>query len=72
MVSNITLMHIHLRLSEIFNTVLEDDGWFGRIHILLFGDLLQLSPAMQHAPFIGLTKPEVVKCGAVGCSPNIL
>lgn len=61
MVSNITLMYIHLRLSEIFNTVLEDDGWFGRIHILLFGDLLQLPPVMQHAPFIGLTKAEVDK-----------
>ncbi|KAG8197602.1 hypothetical protein JTE90_021332 [Oedothorax gibbosus] len=55
MVSNNSLMYIHFRQSEIFNTLLEDDGWFSRINILLFGDLLQLPPVMQHAPFIGLT-----------------
>lgn len=61
MVSNITLMYIHLRLSEIFNTTFNDNGWFGKIHILLFGDLLQLPPVMQHAPFMDLTKSETEK-----------
>jgi len=37
MISNLTLTYIHLQLSEIFDTVDCDDGWFGRKHILLFG-----------------------------------
>lgn len=32
MVSNITLMYIHLRLSEIFDTLEKDDG-FGRLNL---------------------------------------
>jgi len=44
MISNLTLMYIHLRLSEIFDTTDYDDGWFGQKHVLLFGDLLQLPP----------------------------
>jgi len=40
MISNLTLMYIHLRLSEIFDTSDCDDGWFGQKHVLLFGDLL--------------------------------
>ncbi|XP_066585622.1 ATP-dependent DNA helicase pif1-like [Prorops nasuta] len=44
MISNVTLMYIHLRLVEIFNTKDLDNGWFGGKHILLFGDLLQLPP----------------------------
>jgi len=44
MISNLTLKYIHLRLSEIFDIIDCDDGWFGKKHILLFGDLLQLPP----------------------------
>lgn len=47
MISNLTLMYIHLRLSEIFDTNDCEDGWFGRKHILLFGDLLQLPPVHE-------------------------
>ncbi|EZA54483.1 ATP-dependent DNA helicase pfh1-like [Ooceraea biroi] len=47
MISNITLMYIHLRLTEIFNTGESDNGWFGEKHILLFGDLLQLPPVHE-------------------------
>jgi len=42
MISNLTLMYIHLRLSEIFDSNDCDDGWFDKKHIFLFGDLLQL------------------------------
>ena len=47
MISNVTFMFINLRLCEIFDTTDIDDGFFGRKHILLFGDLLQLSPAKR-------------------------
>jgi len=40
MISNLILMYIHLRLSQIFDTTDCDDGWFGQKHILLFGDVL--------------------------------
>ena len=30
MVSNVTLMYMHLRLSEIFQTEDIEDGWFGK------------------------------------------
>jgi len=29
MISNLILMYIHLRLSQIFDTIDCDDGWFG-------------------------------------------
>lgn len=51
MVSNITLLYIHLRLCEIYNTADCNDGWFGRLHILVFGDLLQLPPVNEGSPF---------------------
>lgn len=51
MISNVTLMFIHLRLTAIYDTSDVDDGWFGRIHIVLFGDLLQLPPVRQLSPF---------------------
>jgi len=51
MISNLILMYIHLRMSEIFDTNDCEDGWFGRKHILLFGDLLQLSPVREDPVF---------------------
>lgn len=39
MISNVTLAYIDLRLSEIFDTGDEPDGWFGKRHVLLLGDL---------------------------------
>lgn len=51
MISNVTLMYIHLRLGEIFDTTDCEDGWFGRKHILLFGDLLQLPPVREQPAF---------------------
>lgn len=67
MISNITLMYIHLRLTEIFNTIDCDNGWFGKKYILLFGDLLQLPPVHEDPPFIELSKLKIEKyIGAMG------
>ncbi|KAI5697069.1 hypothetical protein M8J76_007496 [Diaphorina citri] len=54
MVSNLTLMYINLRLCEIFNTVAEENGWFGKKHLLMVGDLLQLPPVHEESPFVKL------------------
>ncbi|XP_031789136.1 ATP-dependent DNA helicase pfh1-like [Nasonia vitripennis] len=61
MVSNITLMYIHLRLTEIFNTSECDDGWFGKIHIIVFGDLLQLPPVRENFAFVEVAKKDIEK-----------
>lgn len=64
---NNTLMYIHLRLTEIFDTMDCDNGWFGKKHILLFGDLLQLPPVHEDLPFIELSKSKIEKyIGAMG------
>jgi len=54
-------MYVHLRLTEIFNTIDCDNGWFGKKHILLFGDLLQLPPVHEDPPFIELSKLKIEK-----------
>ncbi|EFN71898.1 ATP-dependent DNA helicase PIF1, partial [Camponotus floridanus] len=61
MISNLMLMYIHLRLSEIFDTNDCDDGWFGRKHILLFGDLLQLPPVLENPIFMHLSDEKIAK-----------
>lgn len=61
MISNITLMYIHLRLTEIYDTGDTDDGWFGKTHIVLFGDLLQLPPVRQLSPFENLKSSDNLK-----------
>ena len=40
MVSNVTLLYIHLRLIEIFQTQEVEDGWFGKRNMLFLGDFL--------------------------------
>ncbi|KYN29317.1 ATP-dependent DNA helicase PIF1 [Trachymyrmex cornetzi] len=64
MISNLTLLYTHLRLSEIFNTIDCDDGWFGQKHILLFGDLLQLPPVHEDPAFVRnwLTRKFYKRC----------
>ncbi|RLU15902.1 hypothetical protein DMN91_011658 [Ooceraea biroi] len=59
MISNLTLMYIHLRLSEIFDTADRDDGWFGRKHILLLRDLLQLPPVHEDPAFVHLSDEKM-------------
>ncbi|KYQ46791.1 ATP-dependent DNA helicase PIF1, partial [Trachymyrmex zeteki] len=61
MISNLIFMYIHLRLSEIYDTIDCDDGWFGQKHILLFGDLLQLPPLHEDSAFIQLTAENIRK-----------
>ncbi|XP_036140876.1 uncharacterized protein LOC118644972 [Monomorium pharaonis] len=62
MISNLTLMYIHLRLSEIFDTNDVKEGWFGRKHILLFGDLLQLPPVREDPVFVQLSNDKIKTC----------
>lgn len=59
MVSNVTLAFIHLRLSEIFDTKNHEDGCFGRINILFFGDLLQLDPVIEPSPFVDISSKQL-------------
>ena len=47
MVSNVTLLYIHLRLTEIFQTQEVEDGWFGNRNMLFLGDLLQVPPVLE-------------------------
>ena len=59
MVSHVTLLYIHLRLAEIFQTEDMENGWFGYKTILVFGDLLQLSPIFESPVYIPLTSTIV-------------
>ena len=59
MISNITLLYIHLRLTEIFATGESEDGYFGKIYILLLGDLLQLPPVHEDFAFNALNNEKM-------------
>lgn len=75
MAFNITLLYIHLRLCEIYNTADCNDGWFGRLHILVFGDLLQLPPVNEGSPFNQIDSKLFTKytnsLGTVNLSQNL-
>ena len=67
MVSNVTLMYMHLRLSEIFQTEQVEDGWFGRKNLLFLGDLLQLPPVFEGPVYNSLSSELTAKLtGCVG------
>ena len=67
MVSNVTLMYMHLRLSEIFQTEQVEDGWFGRKNLLFLGDLLQLPPVFEGPVYNSLSCELTAKLtGCVG------
>ena len=59
MVSNVLLFLINLRLGEVFRE--QTESLFGNKSVILFGDLLQLSPVNARPPFQGLTGPEASK-----------
>ena len=61
MISNVTLMFINLRLCEIFDTTDTDNDFFGRKHILLFGDLLQIPRVKEQSPFVKMSRSEIHK-----------
>ena len=65
--SNVTLLYIHLCLTEIFQTEETEDGWFGRRNLLLLGDLLQLPPVFEGPVYTALTADLMQECtGCVG------
>ena len=67
MVSNVTLLYIHLRLTEIFQTEETEDGWFGKRNMLFLGDLLQLPPVFEGPVYTPLTAELTQKyTGCVG------
>ena len=67
MVSNVILMYMHLRLSEIFQTEQVEDGWFGRKNLLFLGDLLQLPPVFEGPVYSSLSSELTAKLtGCVG------
>ena len=68
MVSNVTLLYIHLRLAEIFQSEEVEDGWFGERNMLFFGDLFQLPPIFEGPVYTPLTTELTQKyTGCVGC-----
>ena len=67
MISNITLLYMHLRLSEIFQTEEAKDGWFGRQNLLFLGDLLQLPPVFEGPVYSSVSSELATKLtGSVG------
>lgn len=62
MVSNINFLYMHLRLVEIFNTFHKEGGWFGKMNLLVFGDLLQLPPVGGGPVFVPVQKNILTKC----------
>lgn len=71
MISNVTLTYIHLRLSEIFDSGEDENGWFGKKHMLVFGDFLQLPPVRESSPFTKLTVTETHKLLGSLSMPNL-
>lgn len=68
MISNVTLLYMHLRLTEIYNTFELENGWFGGKHILFFGDLLQLPPVHEKLIFVQLPTERIERIlGSLGC-----
>lgn len=49
-------------MTEIFDTNDAEDGWFGRKHILLFGDLLQLLLIREDSVFVQLLHDKINTC----------
>jgi len=51
MVSSLTLLFIHMRLTEIMGS----DDYFGGLNVVFFADFLQLPPVKGNQPFIPVT-----------------
>ena len=67
MVSNVTLLYMHLCLQEIFQTDDNENGWFGKKNLLVLGDLLQLPPVCEGPVYIPMSSDLITKLtGSVG------
>lgn len=63
MVSALTFMYIHLRLTEIMSI----NSVMGNANMLVFGDFLQLRPVSANPPFKQLTRMEIKnRIGSMG------
>ena len=51
MVSSLTVLFIHMRLTEI----MDSDDYFGGVNVVFFADFLQLPPVKGNQPFIPVT-----------------
>ena len=59
MVSNMTLLHVHLRLTEIFGCKNGKNNLFGSQVVVVFGDLLQLPPVKGEEVFLSLSENQI-------------
>ena len=67
MVSNDTLLYIHLSLQEVFQTDDTENGWFGKKKLLVLGDLLQLPPVFEGLVYTPMSSDLITKLtGSVG------
>ena len=67
MVSNVTLLYMHLRLQEIFQTDDVENGWFGKKNLIVLGDLLHLAPVFEGPVYIPMSSYLITKLtGSVG------
>ena len=55
MVSNEMLMHINMRMGEVFRS----EEPFGGVQMLVFGDMLQLEPPKAEPPYVSLEPDQV-------------
>ena len=65
MVSNVTLLSIHRRLVEVFNTEGDKNGWFSKRNLFFLGDLFQLRPVFEHPIYTSVS--DVVARKRIGC-----
>ena len=70
MVSNVTLLYIHLRLCEILGYGERSGKMFGGCNLVFFGDLLQLSPVKGLPVYCEVTHAQLKRVtGSATCMP---